>query len=124
MTRWLVIVAAAVLIAFIAIIAWPRADGRQAAQPAGTAPQSSAVQPASFTVLIDGQEVTGQDQAFTSRLADLPVSSWESSMISSIRTSGTTQIAVFVDGSEAIIDSFVRSRMPADIAYRAGYDRD
>lgn len=123
MTRWLVIVAAAVLIAFIAIIAWPRPDSRQAAQPAAATP-AAAAEPASFTVLIDGQEVTRQEQALTGRLADLPVSSWESSMISSIRNVGTTQIAVFVDGSEAIIDSFVRSRMPADIAFRAGYDRE
>lgn len=124
MTRWLVIIAILVTVAFGALIFWP-GDSRNTRAPTTTmANQAPTVQPGNFTVLVDGEEVDIVEQSSGSRMADVPVSQWNPSTISHIRTVGNTQIVVFLDGSETIIDSFVRERMPQDVAYRAGYNRD
>ncbi len=127
MTRWLVLAAVLVTAAFVAIIVWPRdSGGGSTSSPAGGAsqPQAGTGRPASFTVLVDGQEIQERDEGSEPRMADLPASSWNSAMVSHIRAIGNSQVLVFVDGSEALIDGFTRDRLPADVAYRAGYDRD
>lgn len=124
MTRWLIIIAIIVTAAFGLLIFWPDASGNSRTPAPALVSQQSAAQPSNFTVLVDGKEVQIIQQSSGSRMADVPVSQWNSSTISHIRTIGTTQIVVFTDGSEAIIDSFVRERMPKDVAYRAGYSRD
>lgn len=124
MTRWLVIIAILVTVAFGALIFWPDNTRSNRTPTPALVSQEPAAQPSNFTVLVDGKEAEIIQQSSGSRMADVPVSQWNSSTISHIRTIGTTQIVVFVDGSETIIDSFVRERMPQDVAYRAGYSRD
>lgn len=109
---------------FVALIAWPRDDHRPAQPNPTLTTEQRTSQPNNFTVLVDGEEAQIMQQSTGSRMADVPVSQWNASSISHIRTVGTTQIIVFLDGSETIIDSFVRERMPQNVAYRAGYSRD
>ena len=124
MTRWLVIIAILVTVAFGTLIFWPDNTRSNRTPTPALVSQEPAAQPSNFTVLVDGKEAEIIQRSSGSRMADVPVSQWNSSTISHIRTIGTTQIVVFVDGSETIIDSFVRERMPQDVAYRAGYSRD
>lgn len=129
MTRILTIVVILVAAAFVALIAWPRSDSRSNSPvqtgsqlPSQTGAESS--QSSSFTVLVEGRELQDRQESVGLRMADQPASSWNSSMISNIRSIGSSQVLVFVDGSEAIIDSFTLDRLPQDVAFRAGYSRE
>lgn len=127
MTRILVIVAVIVAAGLAAVIFWPdgeeaRPAPNQTGSVAAGNPQASG--PASFTVLIDGEERQEQVQDAATPMAQLPPSSWNSAMISTIRAVGSSQVLVFIDGSETILDSYTLERLPAEVAFRAGYSRD
>lgn len=123
MTRWLVILAVLLAVAFVALLLWPRGErtdsvsGSQSTAVAGTAAAER------FTVLVDGREVGVRQEESGMSMADLPVTSWSTDMISHTRSLGTTSVVVFVDGSESVINDFILERMPQDVAFRTGYSR-
>ena len=127
MTRVLAIVAVVVAAGLAAVIFWPDGEApRPAVSPTGSvaADSTQASGPASFTVLIDGEERQVRTEDTGTPMAQLPPSSWNSAMISTIRAVGNSQVLVFIDGSETILDSYTLERMPGEVAFRAGYSRD
>ncbi len=76
-----------------------------------------------LVVLVDGEAV--QDVAVQSGppLAHLPYSQLSSSMVSHVKGTGTFSTLVLIDGSEILLDSYTLEQLPADVVYRAGYDR-
>ena len=121
MTRWLVLLAVLAVLGFVALIIWPR-DGETVT--AGVNPEPAAVnEPASFTVLVSGEEVSPPASSRELRMADIPISQLSPSLVSQVRSIGNTRILVFADGSELIVDRFILEQLPPEIAYRAGYVR-
>ena len=75
-------------------------------------------------MLVGGEEVQAPESGAARRIADTPLSQLNPSLITQVRAVGNTRILVFTDGSELIVDRFILDRLPAEVVYRAGYDRD
>lgn len=124
MTRWLTIIAILVVLGFVGIIVWSDSGSSRPADGDSAAGQETAAAPASFRVLVGGEEVQAPEPGAARRIADMPLSQLNPSLISQVRAVGNTRILVFTDGSELIVDRFILDQLPAEVVYRAGYDRD
>lgn len=122
MTRWLVLLAVLAVLGFVALIIWPR-DSNETVTAGTNPPPAAEGEPASFTVLVSGEEVRPPAPGQQLRMADTPISQVSPSMVSQVRSIGNTRILVFADGSELIVDRFILEQLPPEIAYRAGYVR-
>ncbi len=127
MKRWLIVGLGVVVLAAAFLLLRPTDDAVQAGPDARVSDPVLAGGDSDsgpqLVVLVDGEAV--QDVAVQSGppLAHLPYSQLSSSMVSHMKGTGTFRTLVLIDGSEILLDAYTLQQLPADVVYRAGYDR-